>query len=251
MECSAHCAATDALFGDKVAAADLRRYRRRGPDPSTRVMLQELRGSALDGASLLDVGGGIGVLGLELQAAGVRQVTHVDASGAYLATARGQFAERGWSDRLRTVLGDFAALGEPLDPADLVTLHRVVCCYPDHERLLARAARCTRNVLAMSYPQATWYVRALFALENLWRRVTGSAFRAYVHPPERMSEVLERSGLRRVVHRVRGLWIVELYRRESVPSIDQRGPEGEKSAWPPEATSSVSAARSPERARRS
>jgi 2-polyprenyl-3-methyl-5-hydroxy-6-metoxy-1,4-benzoquinol methylase len=177
-------------------------------------MLEELRRRPIDGASLLDIGGGIGVLGLEMVAAGARQVVQVDASAAYLAAAQRQFAERGWGDRHRAVPGDFAALTEPPDPADIVTLDRVVCCYPDYERLLARAAGHARGALALSYPRDRWYVRAVIALENLWRRITRSAFRAFVHPPTRLAAVVEGSGLRRVARRGTAIWVVDLYRRE-------------------------------------
>jgi magnesium-protoporphyrin O-methyltransferase len=213
MDCCAHCAATDQLFSSKVADADLRRYRKRGPDPSTRLMLEELWATPVADATHLDVGGGICVLGLELMAAGARQVVHVDASAAYLAAARGQFAARGWEDRLHSVAGDFATLEAPAEPADIVTLDRVVCCYPDYERLLSRAAASARSVLALSYPQGRWYVRLMIGLENLWRRITGGGFRAYVHPPDRMRAVLERSGLRRAERRGTLVWAVELYRR--------------------------------------
>jgi magnesium-protoporphyrin O-methyltransferase len=176
-------------------------------------MLEELRREPLDGSSLMDIGGGIGVLGLELLAAGARQVVQVDASTSYLAAARRQYAERGWTDRHRGVLGDFATVTEPLEPTDLVTLDRVVCCYPDYERLLARASACARRTLALSYPRDRWYVRAVIALENLWRRVTRDAFRAFVHPPAGIAAVLERAGLRRVARRGTAIWAVEVYRR--------------------------------------
>jgi len=213
MNCCAHCGAVETVFGPKAAEDDLRRYRRKGPDPSTRLILEELRRMRLEGASLLDVGGGVGVLGLELVASGARSVVQVDASPAYLAASRRQFADRGWSDRLRAVPGDFATLDEPLDSADFVTLDRVVCCYPAFEQLLGRASSLARDALALSFPRDRWYVRGTIALENLWRRVTRSAFRAFVHSPARIARVLEDAGLQRVARRTTPIWVVEVYRR--------------------------------------
>jgi len=213
MDCCAPCASTGLLFNPKVAESDLRRYRRKGPHPTTRMILEELRRRALEGAYLLDVGGGIGVLGVELLAAGIGKVVEVDASPAYLAVAGRQFAERGWAERATLLAGDFAALAAPPEPADVVTLDRVVCCYPDYEALLERAAGCTRRVLALSYPRDRWYVRWVVALENLWRRTTRSAFRSFVHRPARLAAVIERSALRRVARRGNATWVVDLYRR--------------------------------------
>ncbi|HEY6195610.1 MAG TPA: class I SAM-dependent methyltransferase [Candidatus Eisenbacteria bacterium] len=213
MDCCAHCAATGELFGPKVAESDLRSYRKKGPKPTTRLILEELRRRPLEGAHLLDVGGGIGVLGLELLAAGFGGVVEVDASPAYLAVARRQFGERGWAERAVLLAGDFAALVTPPEPADVVTLDRVVCCYPDFESLLVRAAGCTRRLLALSYPRDRWYVRWAIALENLWRRITRNAFRSFVHPPARIAAVLERASLRRVARSGNATWVVELYAR--------------------------------------
>jgi len=213
MSCCAHCAATRQYFSPKVAESDLRRYRRKGPDPTTRLILEELSRQPLDGVDLLDVGGGIGVLGLELLAAGIGRVLQVDASPAYLAVAERQFAERGWAERATLLVGDFAALAAPPEPADVVTLDRVVCCYPDCEALLGRAAACARGVLALSYPRDRWYVRWVVALENLWWRITRNPFRSFVHPPARLAAVIERSTLRRVARRGSAIWVVDLYRR--------------------------------------
>jgi len=232
MDCGAHCAATERVFGPKTAEADLRRYRRKGPDPSTRLLLEELRRLPLAGVSLLDVGGGIGVLGLELIAAGVHTVVQVDASPAYLAASQRQFAERGWSNRLRAVSGDFAALSEPLASAELVTLDRVVCCYPEYERLLGRASCLARDVLALSYPRDRWYVRVVILLENLWHRITRSAFRAFVHSPARMALVLERAGLQRVARRATAIWAVEVYRRGRATQPMNTMPETVESTIP-------------------
>jgi len=217
MDCCAHCTAAGQLFGPKLAESDLRSYRRKGPNRTTRLILEELRRHPLQGARLLDVGGGIGVLGLELLAAGFGAVVQVDASPAYLAVARRQFAERGWAERAVLLAGDFASLATPPEPADVVTLDRVVCCYPDFEALLERAAGCTRRLLALSYPRDRWYIRWVIALENLWRRITRDAFRSFVHSPARLAAVLERSDLRRIARRGNASWVVELYERRDPP----------------------------------
>lgn len=163
---------------------------------------------------MLDVGGGIGVLGLELMAAGAHGVIEVEASNAFLEMSRQQFSDRGWEDRMQAVLGDFATLGEQTEAVELVTLDRVVCCYPDYEALLSRACEHARKVLALSFPRNRWYVRAIILLDNLWRRLTGNSFRAFVHSPERLTALIEGAGLRRVAQRGTAVWQVEVYRRE-------------------------------------
>jgi 2-polyprenyl-3-methyl-5-hydroxy-6-metoxy-1,4-benzoquinol methylase len=210
--CTRYCAA-ETQFDHKVAERDLRRYRRRGADATTRLILAELRRWPLEGLQLLDVGGGIGVISAELADAGIAGVTVVEASPAYLDVARREIGTRYESRPTKFVLGDFALIATTVPDADVVTLDRVVCCYPDSEALLRGAADRARRLLAFTYPRDRWYVRTLFALENLWLRLTAKRFRAFVHPPQPMGAVLEAAGLFRASRRETLTWTLDLYRR--------------------------------------
>jgi SAM-dependent methyltransferase len=210
--CNGPCAAA-AHFNPKKADADLRRYQRHGPDPSTRMLLTELRRWPLQGLRLLDVGGGIGVIAVELSNAGLASVTLADASAGYLEAARRHLASRGVSRAAQFILGDFAATADSLPDADIVTLDRVVCCYPDVEALLRGAAARARHMVAFTYPRDVWYVRAGVVLENCWYGLRQDPFRAFVHSPERMGSVLESAGFVRTTRRATLQWALDLYRR--------------------------------------
>lgn len=213
MVCRTRYCAAEAQFNRKVAERDLRRYRRRGADATTRLMLAELRRWPLEGRRLLDVGGGIGVISRELADTGVASATIVEASPAYLEVARREAGSQFGSRPTQFILGDFAVIAGTLPEADVVTLDRVVCCYPDAEALLQQAAGRARQLLAFSYPRDRWYVRTLIVLENFWRRLTGKEFRAFVHGPERMRAVLEAAGLVRATRRETLVWTLDFYRR--------------------------------------
>ena len=210
--CTRYCAA-EAQFDRKVAERDLRRYRRRGADATTRQMLAEVRRWPLEGRRLLDVGGGIGVISRELADTRLASATMVEASPAYLEVARREVGLKFGSRPIQFVLGDFAVIAGTLPDADVVTLNRVVCCYPDAEALVGAAASRTRQVLAFTYPRDRWYVRTMIALVNFWLRLTGKKFRAFVHSPERMAAVLEASGLMRATQRGTLVWMLDLYHR--------------------------------------
>jgi len=209
---SCHCQATDRQFDARVAQRDLRRFLRRGPEPSTRHMLAAVLAFPLPPeAELLDVGGGVGVLHHTLLDRGVAHALHVDASEAYLATAAAEAARRGHTGRVTFRQGDFASLAPSLPPADIVTLDRVVCCDPDYARLLTAAAGHARYAVAFSYPRPRWLVRAVVAAGNAARRLVGRAFRAYVHPPTAMQAVLKQAGFRRRWMGGTWVWAVELF----------------------------------------
>src|SRR5262245_37371512 len=208
MSCACHCAATAAFFDRRMAEQDLRRYRRRGPDGATRQLLEFLRRTPLKDQVLLDVGAGVGVIGLELQRDGIREVVMVDASPAYLAVAREQFAGSAHATPYRQVEGNFTEV-EPALEADIVTLDKVVCCYPDYRTLLRRAGESARVTLAFSFPKDVWYVRLALQFENLFLRLKGSGFRAFVHPEPEMAGELSRAGLRRMERKSSLYWCAE------------------------------------------
>ena len=210
--CAGYCAA-EAMFNRKRAERDLRRYRRAGANETTRLMLSELRRWPLEGRRLLDVGGGIGVISKELAGSGLASATMVEASPAYLEVARREVGSQYGSRPVQFILGDFAVIAGTLPDADVVTLDRVVCCYPDAEVLLQQAAGRARQLLAFTYPRDRWHVRALFVLINLWLRLTGKEFRGFVHAPDRMTAALEAAGLVRATRRETLVWMLDLYRR--------------------------------------
>ncbi len=214
MTCCAGTCAAASHFNPKKADRDLHRYQRRGPDATTRILLSELRRWPLQGLHLLDVGGGIAVIAVELAGAGLAGVTLADASTGYLEAARHHLATRNASLPAQFFLGDFAATSDSLPDADIVTLDRVVCCYPDVEALLRGAAARARRMIAFTYPRDTWYVRASVVLENSWYRLRRDAFRAFVHSPDRMASVLETAGFVQAARHATLQWALDVYRRQ-------------------------------------
>lgn len=214
MSCCGHCEDAESLFTERTARRDLRRYRRKGPLRSTRVLLRQLRSQSLTDGVLLDVGGGVGAIQHELIRAGMSRAVHVDASAAYLRASESEAVRQGHGERVEHHHGDFVELASSLPEADLVTLDRVVCCYPDMPRLIAASARRSLRLLALSYPRARWGTRAALAIGNLWQRMRGSRFRAYLHSPAAIAAEIERQGFHRIADDRTFIWEVALYRRD-------------------------------------
>jgi len=213
MSCGTHCCAAQSQFDSKRAARDLRQYRRKGADAVTRLIIAELEQRPMQGRELLDVGAGIGVIGAELAKTGVTKATLVDASPAYLETARKEVGSRYGQGHTQFVLGDFALIAATLADADVVTLGRVVCCYPDAEMLLRAAAARSRWILGFTYPRYRWFVRLVNTVQNLLRQLTGNSFRTYIHVPGRMKSVLQTEGMALVAQRGTSVWMLDLYER--------------------------------------
>ncbi len=205
----------DDVFGEKQARKDLRRYRRRGLARDALGALRFLRSRGIEGASVLEVGGGVGALQLELLRAGAARTVDVELSRGYERAAAELLAGSGFEDRVERRLGD--VVEQPSEPEDAVAMMRVVCCYPDLERLVGAAAGRARRLLVLSYPTDAPLARAVIVVANLVLRLKGSEFRTYVHRHARIHAAAERQGLR-LVHRERGaIWHVAGFERVGVP----------------------------------
>jgi SAM-dependent methyltransferase len=212
--CSAVGVATDRHFDQQRAAKDLASYRSGGPGQTARLLLEGLSKASAVRGRLLDVGSGVGAVTFELLDRGMTSAVGVDLSSAHVAAATEESARRGRTAATRFVHGDFLDLAAQLPPADVITLDRVVCCYPDFERLLTASLGRTSGYFAFSYPRDVWYVHAGVWLENLGRRIARDAFRAFVHPVPAMERVIRESGFTRVDSSCTGTWCADVYIRE-------------------------------------
>lgn len=213
MSCAHACCIADAHFDDRFADKQLERYRHRGVRGATRRLLTAISAAGVRGATVLDVGGGIGALASELLAAGATQATVVDASRASLDAARVQALRRGVGTRTQLVHGDFVALAPGIEAADVVTLDKVVCCSPDMAGLIDRSSERARRLYGIVYPRDAWWNRLVIAAQNMLRRVRGTSFRMYVHPVAEIERRIARGGLVLRSRQRDLLWVTDLYER--------------------------------------
>jgi magnesium-protoporphyrin O-methyltransferase len=207
------CEITDNAFSEAEAKSEMRNYHRRGPKNQTTLILQAIRSLGLKNAQLIDIGGGIGVIHHELLEDVAQEATHVDASSAYLKEAKKEAARRGHAERVNFIHADFTDVASDLPKADIVTLDRVVCCYPDFRRLLKAAAEHSGGALAFTYPRETWYLRIALQIANFFQRLRNDPFRVFLHPVAEMDALLKREGFERVSLRRLFVWEVALYQR--------------------------------------
>jgi hypothetical protein len=209
--CDCGCAAN--TFSTKEAEGDLERYLEKGPDATTRALIDAIVGGGIQGATVLDVGGGIGAIQLELLGAGAARAQAVDASEAYVETALAEAERRGYGNRTTARVGDFVQLATTIEPADVVTLDRVVCCYPDVDSLLGAAADKATRMVGLVYPRDVWWNRLIGRAMNAWSWLTRDATRWYLYPTAQVDGILRRAGFAGREITRDWMWQVVLYRR--------------------------------------
>jgi 2-polyprenyl-3-methyl-5-hydroxy-6-metoxy-1,4-benzoquinol methylase len=190
------------MFGPRFARHLAARYRRRGLDKTASRIVEFVTSSGITDATVLEIGGGIGDIQLELVRRGARHATNLELVDSYDTDANELAAAAELSDRITRRRVDIAATPDAVEPADVVILHRVVCCYPDYELLLTAAADHARHLLVFSHPPRNPVSRAFTAAQNMTFRLLGKSFQTFTHPPAAMVSVAERSGMRTdYVHR--------------------------------------------------
>ncbi|HUG29011.1 MAG TPA: methyltransferase domain-containing protein [Candidatus Limnocylindria bacterium] len=208
--CNCGCPNT---FSTKDADADLKRYLKQGPDRTTRALIDAIVAEGVEGATLLDIGGGIGAIQWELLASGVARSTTVDATEAYVAAARAEAERRGYGDRTTGRAGTFEEIASEIEPVDIVTLDRVVCCDPNLAGLLASAAGHARRMVGLVYPRGTWWNRLAGRVMNAFAWLARDHTRWHLHQPADIDRILTGAGFRRREIDRTFVWQVALYVR--------------------------------------
>jgi 2-polyprenyl-3-methyl-5-hydroxy-6-metoxy-1,4-benzoquinol methylase len=211
MSCS-QCQGIDEVFGEDYVGRQLRRYREKGADKTTRMLSDALASEGVSGLELLDIGGGLGAVQHDLLAAGAAHATHVEAAHAYYQAAKEEAARRGLVQKVSIRLGNFIDLAQDIDAADVVTLDRVICCYPEMERMVKLSAERARKLYGLVYPRDTWWTRLGVVVDNLWMRVRGSPYRGYVHPTREVETILIERGFVRRFFKQTAVWQITVWR---------------------------------------
>lgn len=157
-------------------------------------MVDWLVAQGVDGATVLEIGGGVGEIGLELLSHGAAHATNLELSLAYDAEANRLIREAGLTDRVDRRPGDIAADATVAETADIVVMHRVICCYPDADRLLGAAADHAERLVVLSHPPRNALSRGMLWAENLTMRLRRREYRTFAHPPEQLLQILRTRG---------------------------------------------------------
>lgn len=204
-----------AVFNEKYARGEAKRYRKRGLDPQSRQIVSFLTERSLEGSTILEVGGGIGAIQLELLKAGAERAISVELSPQYEAVAAELLAEANLTGRADRRIGDFTQLNGDLPVADAVVMNKVVCCYPDMPALVDAAAAHARDRIVLVMPREFLIYRLGIRLANLYLRLRRNAFRGFIHSRQALLDVAAARGFTLTGERAGRLWDVILLERDA------------------------------------
>lgn len=203
----------DELFKDRFARRTAKRYRRKGLDKTSALMVEWAAAGGLDGATVAEIGGGVGQLLLALLQAGADHGEVVELVPAYEEHARALAEEAGAGDRASFRTADLVADPAAGEPADVVVLNRVVCCTPDGVELTGIAASLARRRLVLSFPRPSAAATAVVSVQNLAFRLLRRRFRVFIHSPASLAAAAEAHGLRLALEHPGRIWQVAAFER--------------------------------------
>jgi 2-polyprenyl-3-methyl-5-hydroxy-6-metoxy-1,4-benzoquinol methylase len=200
-------------FSENRAWREARRYERRGLDPTSRRIVELLTRQGVAGLTLLEVGGGVGAVQIELLKAGVTEAVSIELTPTYEKAAVKLLRSSGLTDRVERKVMDFATTAGEVEAADIVILNRVLCCYPDMPKLAGAAAGHARQMLVLSFPRRKWWTRLGLSIANLVLRLMRRGFQVFVHRPERIQATAEHFGLKATLSQAGMFWQMMALRR--------------------------------------
>ena len=201
------CRAYENAFDADYAQGDLDDYRDHGPEKSTRALLDLIRAATdVRGATALDIGGGVGPVHHEMLKDGAASVTDVDGSSAYIAASKSEAERLNHIDRITYRLGNFVDIADEIDSADIVTLDRVLCCYPDMPSLAGKAAAHAKRVIGLVWPRDAWWTGIGIWAVNIGERLSKTPVMQSYHRVADVDLVIGEHGLTLHGSRNAGFW---------------------------------------------
>jgi hypothetical protein len=191
------CRATgcEEIFKPATARRNLRRYLKKGLGAIERSMVAAVGSRDLEGARVLEIGGGIGAVQAELLAKGASTGEIVELVPAYEPYARELAIAKGFQNRSIFRVADVLDDPKAVAPAGVVVLNRVVCCSPDGIRLAGIGARLAERMLMLSFPRDRGLTRLFVTAVNGTMQLLGRSFRTYLHPRASLVAAAQDAGL--------------------------------------------------------
>ena len=207
------CQGIENFFDEKAAKRQLNRYLKKGPSRTTRILLDEIRKKGVQGLDFLDIGGGIGAIQYDLIKAGASKGTSIEASSAYLDLVRDEEFHNVIAKKVNFEIGDFTTMASDVKSFDIVTLDKVICCYDDMSELVGLSSKIARKIYAVIYPRSVWWTKLLFPMMNFYPIIKGNSFRVFIHPTEKVEEILFDNGFKRNYYTKTFFWQIAIFTR--------------------------------------
>ncbi len=204
-------------FSLKMAAKELKKFNKSGPNKSSRKLIATLKKDISKGGTtalnLLDIGSGIGSIPLSLTSVGLSKISSIDISDAYQEVLKIEIKKSSENIDVEFYLGDFIGHSAKIEVADIVTLDKVICCYKDYRQLIEQSVNKSSRYYGIIIPRNTWWVKFGNNVGILFRKLFGTGFVTYIHPLEKIEKIIFDNNFSRIINQYSFEWQILLYQK--------------------------------------
>ncbi len=190
-----------------------RRFSNKGFEVSQQQLIEGITQASYKDKILLEIGCGVGHLHQTLIEQGAKSATGIELAAKMLDEARDWAKQRGLTEKTNYIEGDFIFIANTIEPADIVIMDKVVCCYPDADSLTHRSLEKCLSTYALTYPRKTWYTRLGMQILALLMKLVGSDFRPYVHDPDQIEKWITEQGYKKINQAQTTVWLTQVYKK--------------------------------------
>ena len=209
--CCCHAQSAGRFFSF-FARRSRKRYKRKGFEASQKQLMAGLEQVGYRDASVLDIGCGVGHLHQTLLEQGARSAIGIDLAPKMLAETGDWAKQRGLSECVRYVEGDFMT-ADDIGDADVTLLDKVVCCYPDAQGLVEKSLAKTKHIYGLTYPRDRWFIRLGVEVMPWLLWLMRSEFRSYVHDPVQIERWIRDKGFQKRFEAQTAMWLTQVYEK--------------------------------------
>ena len=207
------CSGTDRFFSF-FAKSYAKRLEKKGFEKSQKSLFDGLNHVGFNNQTVLEIGCGTGFFHQTMIQSGASKSTGIDISIKMIDQAKRISQNKGLEEKTRYAIGDFVETHDQHNKHDVVVLDKVICCYPESDKLILVSTGKCEKTYAVSYPRDTWIPRLSFGLTRLGLALIGSEFRPKVYPVKWVKKQIEQAGFKCTKHWQNYFWISEVYQRK-------------------------------------
>jgi magnesium-protoporphyrin O-methyltransferase len=164
----------------------------------------------------LDVGSGTGGVMVSLLEKGIKKVYGVDLSTKMVSMARQRLAKHNFKEMSEVIDGNFLAIDHP-DQSDAVSMHRVLCCYPDRKEMLEKTLEMNPVLITLTVPRDDrWFIKIAQGFLVVIRKLLPNLPLGYIHSLREIDRQLNLAGFQVINSKKERFWVTKTFKISNI-----------------------------------
>jgi len=200
-------------FFDKEVKKWVKKYRKKGIEKITRMMLAGIEELGINGKTILEVGGGVGGAHRKLLRDGAAKAYATELSQEMLIASAEFSKEENLVDKVEYILGDIVEMNGEVPEVDITMHDKVICCYEFSDALLEKTLNKTNNIYAFVMPRDKFRVEIGFRFFKILSKLFKWEFYPFVHPVQPILDKIESAGFKLKYENNTFIWKARVYEK--------------------------------------